>query len=146
MVKIEVVAKEDVEPWVNSLHRKTPSLALGLLLAGDRWQCVSEAVIARKGRKIVGIATIAPSGEEGSGKPTIVALYVLPGFRSKGIGSLLLKEAIDYMANRGWQPIYLDILNSKVFRLLEKLPEGLKTKIVVRDFTQGGALDLLLEN
>ena len=74
---IEVVPRDVLVEKVRQLHEK-PNIAVALLLGGDRISCCDEGVIAEQEKKLVGVATIAPEGEEMSCQPTVVALYVIP--------------------------------------------------------------------
>ena len=143
-IGIEVVLLAMVRGWISSLHQSKPSVALGTLLAGDRISCVDEAVIAKIGDEIVGISTIAPKGEQMSGEPTIVATYVLHEYRGRGIGALLLEAAIDRMIERGLTPIRADILNTKVFGIIDRLPEEKRNLLKVVDMTMGGMSDFVM--
>jgi len=144
-VEIQIVPRADVAEWVHSLHLAKPSMALGILLAGDRWSCIRKVVVAKVDDKIVGIATIAPEGEERSGEPTIVAIYVLHEHRSYGIGYQLLEAAIDYILSKGLEPIRLDIVGSKASRMIERLSIEKRQKLNVVDQSMGEALDAILE-
>lgn len=144
MVTIEILPKAEVAKWVEKLHSK-PSMALGVLLAGDRWSCVTDVIVAKVSDEIVGIATIALHGEQMSGEPTIVALYVLPEYRGRGIGFQLLEATVDYMLSKGLEPIRVDVLNSKVLRLISRLPAEKRQKLSVVDQSMGGILDAILE-
>lgn len=144
MVKIQIVSKAEAAEWVRSLHSK-PSMALGILLAGDRWSCVTEVAVAMINDKIVGIATIAPDGEQMSGKPTIVAIYVLYEHRKAGVGYQLFETAVDYMLSKELEPIRVDVMNSKVLRMINRLPIEKRQKLSVADHSGGGAIDATLE-
>ena len=144
-VSFEYLPKADVEGWVHSLHSTRPSMALGVLLAGDRCECITETVVAKINNTIVGIATIAPEGEQLSGEPTIVALYVLPEYRQKGIGFQLLEAAIDHMIKKGIAPIRIDVLHSKVLKMVNRLPTEKRQKLNVVDQSMGGVLDSVLD-
>lgn len=142
---IEIHRKSEISELVDRLHHERPSLALGTLLAGDRWSCVADVVVAKKDGEIAGIATIAPKGEQLSGKPTIVAIYVSQEYRGLGIGYKLLETAIDYMLNQGLEPIHIDILNSKVSRMIARLPIEKQQKLRVADQSLGGLIDAMME-
>ncbi|MBT9174137.1 MAG: hypothetical protein DDT21_02548 [Syntrophomonadaceae bacterium] len=145
MTEIQVLPKADVAEWVHKLHTMRPSMALGTLLAGDRWACVTEVVVAKVEGEIVGIATIAPKGEQMSGEPTIVAIYVSHEHRGRGIGYQLLEAAVDYMLSKGLEPIRLDVLNSKMWRLIARLPAEKRQKLNVVDLSMGGIIDAVME-
>lgn len=146
MAHVKVVPKADAAEWVHNLHLTKPSMALGLLLGGDRWSCVDEVTLATVDGEIVGIATIAPHGEEMSGTPTIVAIYVAHEFRSSSIGFELLEASVDYMLAKGLEPIRIDVMNSKVSRMIDRLPMEKRQKLSVVDSSMGGAMDAMLES
>ena len=145
MKNIRIVSKTEVEGWVYSLHTTNPNVALGMLFAGDRWSCVKEVVLASVDDKIIGIATIAPKGEVINGDPTIVAVYVIRDFRSSGIGYELLETSVDYMISKGMVPIRIDVMNSKVFRMIKRLPIEKQEILSIADHSMGGALDIILD-
>ena len=127
------------------MHFAKPSMALGLLLGGDRWLCVDEVALATVDDMIVGIATIAPEGEMRDGEPTIVAIYVLHEHRASGVGYELLEATVDYMLSKGLAPIRIDAMNSKVSRMINRLPAEKRQKLSVVDQSMGGAMDAMLE-
>ena len=120
-MEIKIVSRGEVAEFRSSVPHGT--LAVGMLLAGDRWGCVQQVVAAYSGEKVVGIATIAPDGEQNSGEPTIVALYVMAKYRSQGVGAALLEVAVDWMISERMTPIRIDSFNSKVTRMVARLPE-----------------------
>lgn len=115
---IKIVSKADVAGWVHSLHRSKPSMAMRLLLSGDRWSCVDEVALATVDSEIVGIATIAPQGEMMEGVPTIVAIYVVHEHRKSGVGFKLLEAAVDYMLSKSLDLILLYLLHIPYLLLL----------------------------
>ena len=146
-MKYKIVPKAEAVEWVSSLHTARPSVALGVLLAGDRWSCVDEVVLATTVfGDIVGIATMAFRGEWESGESTIVAVYVLPDRRGHGIGYKLFETAIDYMLSREFETIRVDAMNSKVSRMIDHLPieKRQKLNVVVQSF--GGMVDAMMES
>ena len=145
MVKIKVVPKADAADWVNSLFFTKPSMALGLLLGGDRWSCVDEVALASVDGEIVGIATIALQGEEMSGQPTIVAIYVAHEHRLSGIGFELLEAAVNHMLLKGLEQIRIDVMNSKVSRLIKRLPREKRKRLYVVESSMCGEMDTMLE-
>ncbi len=69
----------EIQPLPNSLLGQLPqNILTGMLLSGDRISCCHYSAIAIDGQKLAGICTIATDGEQNSGRPTIVGLYVLP--------------------------------------------------------------------
>ena len=129
MEKIVVLSKEEIIEFVKNLH---PNPVVGVLLAGDRLLCVTEAVGIEIEGKMIGIATIAEEGELYSGDPTLVALYIKPEHRQKGYGKKLLKEAISY-AKKKFPYLRVDILSSKVKKMIQSLPEEDKKFLKIFD-------------
>ena len=79
-----------------------------------------------------------------SGEPTIVAIYVLHEYRKKGIGSKLLEAAVDYMLQEGLEPIRIEVLNSKVLQMINRLPIEKRQKLNVMDQSISG-IDAILK-
>lgn len=97
--------------------------AIGCLFGGDRFSCIDEAVALEVDGEIVGLATIAPRGEERSGQPTIVGLYVRHQFRGNGYSYRILMATIDRMRERGLaKPYRADATSSPGFRACQGLP------------------------
>ncbi len=130
--RIEVVPRDVLIEKIRPLHEK-PDIAIGLLLSGDRIACCDEGVVAEQETKLIGVATIAPKGEEMSGQPTIVGLYVIPEHRGKGVGTQILKRAVDRCIERGFENIRMDVMSLNAMKIINKLPEDLKKKIDVHD-------------
>lgn len=107
---------------------------------------MDKVVLAKVEGKNAGIATIASKGEQLSGEPTIVAVYVVREHRHRGVGFELFNAALDYMLSNGLEPIRVDVLNSKVTRMIEKLPVGKRLKLKVEDQSMGGTLDGMMES
>lgn len=129
---LEVVPRNILIEKISQLHEK-PNVAVALLLAGDRISCCDEGVIMEKEAKLVGVATIAPEGEEQSGQPTIVGLYVVPEHRGQGYGSQILRRAIERCIERGFDKIRMDVMSSNASKIIEKLPDEIKEKIDVHN-------------
>ena len=109
----------DLTPWINQLPS---SFIIRLLFGGDRIRYCDEAVTIKEGGEIVGIATIAPQGE-GTGIPTIVALYILPSSRRQGYGKILFSGAIQRCKERGFTKIRVDVFSRHVVRMIPTLSE-----------------------
>jgi len=131
-ITISPIPKSKAALWISSLD---PNPAIGILLAGDRWSCVSHVLIATVNGKIVGVSTIADKGEMDEGVPTIVAIYVLPEYRYNGIGTRLFEATVDYMLSLGLSPIRVDILSPKIASIVKKLPEQKRASLVVNDLS-----------
>lgn len=79
----EVIDRDELS---NFTHTNL-TLSKVLLLGGDRLSACDEAVAVKDDSgKILGVASIAPLGEERSGEPTIVGLYVILEARQGQLG------------------------------------------------------------
>lgn len=141
---MRVLAKAELVAWASEL---TPSPVVAILLAGDRLSCVDEAVAVEADGEVVGVATIAPEGEQGSGEATIVAVFVKKEWRGRGLGRQLFEDAIRRCAERQLVPVRLDVLSSKARQIIETLPEELVRLIKVYDLATltKGAMDYILD-
>jgi len=129
---IEVVPRGVLIEKIRQLQEK-PNIVVALLFGGNRISCCDEGVIAEQENKLVGVATIAPEGEEMSGQPTVVALYVIPEFRGKGYGRQILRKAVERCIERGFLSIRMDVMSSNAKKIIDKLPKELQEKIDVHD-------------
>lgn len=134
---IRIVPRHEVARWAASLP---PSAIIGMLLAGDRLSCCDEAAVWEEDGKITGAATIAPEGEQLSGEPTIVALYVTASRRRKGIGRELMKAAIERCRERGFERMRVDVMSTAARRTIGGLSEEHRTALRVVDM--GSVMDL----
>jgi len=76
----------------------------GLLFGGDRVFYCDEGVVAKIDGQPVGLASIAPKEESGQGPPEVVAVYVAPPQRRKGVGLTLLCRAAERLQERKLVP------------------------------------------
>ncbi|MBI5222347.1 MAG: GNAT family N-acetyltransferase [Candidatus Magasanikbacteria bacterium] len=128
----EVVSRAVLVEKASKL-RETQNPAVAILLSGDRISCCDEGVIMEKAGNLIGMATIAPEGEEGSGQPTIVALYIEPKYRSQGNGAQILRKAVERCVERGFDKIRMDVMSANAMKIIEKLPAEMQKKIDVYD-------------
>ena len=73
-----------------------------VLFGGDRLACVDVAAIAYARGRLVGLATLASRGEEFSGMPTLVGIWVHPAARYNRGGHVVKKApaaAAEYVAS-----------------------------------------------
>ena len=124
----KILSRVEFHAWRGSL---LPSLSVGILLTGDRLACVDE-VLAFEG-EILGVATIAPQGDEASGVPTIVALYVLPQHRRRGIGRALMEATVWRCRERGFERVRVDVMSAYIMRIIGSLPAELQVVLEVHD-------------
>ena len=119
--------------------------AIGQLFGGDRFSCIDEAVALEVDGEIVGLATIAPNGEQSSGQPTIVGVFVRHQFRGKRYAYPIMMAAIDRMRERGLsRPYLVDAMSSPMFRVCQGLPDEYRADLEVRDLSMSGMLDIVM--
>ena len=135
-MEIRTLSMTGVREWAMSLP---PSPVIRLLFGGDRLSCCDEGVAIEEEGVIVGIATIAPFGEERSKQPTIVAMYILPAYRRRGYGKILLEAAINRCLEREFSKIRVDVMSSHAMRIINSLPAYLHDVLDVHD--QGDVMD-----
>lgn len=110
-------------------------LAKAILFGGDRLSCCNAFVhIEDKG-----IATIAMQGEQGSGVPTIVGVYVAPNHRKQGVGRKLLSLALARIEELGGEKARIDCLTSNMLSVAQSLSKEKKLPIpfIVKDMCSG---------
>lgn len=135
-MEIQIISMSQAFTFV---HSQT-SAAVGILFAGDRFSCCDQGVGAFK-NELVGIATIAPEGEMHDGTPTIVGLYVSPEHRCQGIGTALMRAAVEQCRDRGFSSVRVDVMSTGAKKAIEKLPDDLRALLDVHDM--GAMLDCL---
>jgi GNAT superfamily N-acetyltransferase len=117
----------------------TPTV--GILLGGDRINCCDEGVALEVDGQIVGVATIAPDGEECSGTPTLVAIYVHPLHRRNGYARVIAEAAARRCKERGFNRVRVDVISAYALRVFTSLPSELRSIFDIHD--QGGMMDSL---
>lgn len=132
MLKIHTVGKFEVDSWLGQMPAG-PSR--GLLFGGDRYSCCDQYIICSAGDDLVGIASIAPEGEQNSGRPTIVGLWIKPSFRNQGWGHKILAAAINQCLQRKFNKIRIDALNPEMKKTIEKVSPKLSAHLDVQDFS-----------
>lgn len=155
-----ITGRVELYATVSELFDQEPNAPVPLLFGGDRLTCCDEGIVMRLKQNLVGLASIAPYGEgldvssiairktlieqygnseeelgpePELGEPTIVGLYVKRTYRQKGYGDVLLRTAIARDIDRGFQTIRIDSMNSRVMRMLEKLPQDVLSNLHVED-------------
>lgn len=88
---IRLPEEEVVTAFLDRLQRDDP-LASMMMFSGDRWRHVTACACATVRDTVVGLATLAPCDELGSGGPHIIGVYVMPDHRRQGWGRTLLTE------------------------------------------------------
>ncbi len=118
-----------------------------VLFGGERLYFVDEILAAFDGEVLVGAVTMSPVGEFGDGKPEIIGLRVLQGWRRQGIGAKLMERAIKRMVERGFTgnaSIHIEVLSQAALNLVNKLPADLRERLDIRDnSTDGDCFDML---
>lgn len=145
-MKIEILKEEEMALMIENLR---PLPIVGLLLAGDRLSCCDEAVAMRdEAGRLLGLATLAPRGEDKKGAPMIVGLYVLPQERGKGHALGLLRGALARCQERGFTKVQMEVFSGRLARTIERLSSEEKAFLEVRVLPQELQIDFLadLEN
>jgi len=123
--EIKTITPNEVYNWIkkNNLFKSPSAMKIAALLGGDRLSCTDEAVtiMDKEDKKIVGVATIAPEGEELSGHPTIVGEFILPEYRGQGLGKKLFIKTLERCKERGFKSIRVDIMSNKIGKIIENL-------------------------
>jgi RimJ/RimL family protein N-acetyltransferase len=126
-----------VKDWRKDLDNIPHGIIRGMLFSGDRFSCCDEAAVLYDfDGNFIGIATISFKGEDYSGKPEIVGLYVSPQHRNQGYGIELLRQALLRcfdVANRA----QVVAISANVRSLVEKLPESIRAKVDFVDCSLG---------
>lgn len=137
----KILNRAELGMWVRSLPF---SIKVAILLGGDRLSCCDQAVATMINGQIVAVATISSSGEDYSGQPAIVALYVLPKFRRQGIGQQLMETAVKHCRDkRKFQTVRVDVTSSYAANIIQKLPSELTQMLEIH--SHGDDMDYLLE-
>lgn len=133
-MKTVVMSMNEFMPWRDQ-HLPIGGPMRGLLFAGDRMWCCDEALGLEVDGEIVGVATIAPKGEDGCGQSEIVAVYVREEYRRRGYAIALLRSALVRCEERGLAfPIGVDVLSAGLLAGMEKyLGSAEKAKLDIRD-------------
>lgn len=138
-METRIIQKSELHAWLRALR---PSAVIGVLLTGDRLSCCDETVaIIDDSGQIVGVATIAPHGEEGSSQPTIVALYIRPSARGQGLAKPLQEATIRRCLERGFKKIRVDVMSARMMKVINSLSSELRDVLEVYDLV--AVMDLL---
>jgi GNAT superfamily N-acetyltransferase len=120
--------------------RSLPDEPAFFYLGHEQW--CGEAAVATHHGVTVGVATLFFDGLMRRGPPTLATLYVLPEHRSAGIGSRLLRMALERFAARGRTPVRVDAATEAMHRRLEELPPDLRGQVKETASYRGGDLRL----
>jgi len=98
MPSIQIRIVDPTDPAVAAILDQmaaTAPLSLGILFGGDRWRVVTVCAVARvPDGTPVGLATLAPTDEQGGGGPHLIGAWVAPAVRAQGIATALLGALI----------------------------------------------------
>lgn len=143
MIECKSISKRELFDWMDAenLWGRDPAI-MGTLLSGDRTTCCDEVIAGFVEGQIVGVCTIAPRGEEGSGQPTIVAFYTHPDYRHRGYGRKIVEGTVRRCLERGFTKIRVDTLSAHAKRICETLSEDLRRHLEVNDC--GSSMDMWL--
>ena len=75
-----------------------------------------------------------PDGEEHSGQPTIVAIYVHPDHRRNGYGKMITEAIVRRCIERIFSNIRMDAMSGYAMRAINALPAELRAVLDVHDF------------
>lgn len=131
--------KEQLAGVISNFRQEANDIAIGLLFSGDRFTCIDEGIILKKDQDTIGLSTIAPKGENNSGEPTILGMYIKSEYRGKGYGTQILERAIKRCIERGFQKIRVDTLSARARKTIAKLPKEIRQKLDVHNL--GDVLD-----
>lgn len=117
-----------------------------IFLGGDRISCCDEAVTMRsEAGNLIGMATISSQGENYSGNPEIVGLYILPRYRGHGYSKILFEKTIKRCTERGFEKIRLTVLSKKMMRAVNGLSAEMKEILEINDQSENSPIDRLSE-
>jgi ribosomal protein S18 acetylase RimI-like enzyme len=115
---------------LNIINKIPDGMSKVILFLGDRYTCIDEGVAILDGDELIGLATIAAEGEQHSGEPTIVGLWVNPLYRRQGYGKKLLEDAITHCVNeRLFDVIRVEAIVEAVLKIIASLPSDLQKRI-----------------
>lgn len=153
--QLEIIDRTKLLDFIGKLPKN--DFMVSFLLKGDRIRGCDEGVIMTQQDKPIGVATIAPYGEEADvslinfrkrlekegvkdlnklqteGEPTIVGLYVVPEERKKGYGRKILIRAVERCIKRGFEKIRTDVTTPEGEKTVQSLPDDIKSKLDVRE-------------
>lgn len=103
MKKIEIVPRSDKRLWpfMEAMFESKFAISFVVLFGGDRWSLVERVALALSDEgQIVGMATLAPTDEEGKGGPNIIGCWVALMYRRQGLGSALVEALVKVSYSR----------------------------------------------
>ena len=126
-MKISIVRSEDVRAVIGAIPM---GMARVILFGGDRFSCCDEFVVGRNDAgMVVALASLAPEGEQESGEPTIVGVWVAKAERRKRLGTAIFEAAVRRMVARGFPKVRVDVLSRGMAGVLATMEPGLREKL-----------------
>lgn len=123
-----------IEELADVIDKIPHGFSRGVLFSGDRYLCIDEGIALSEGEELIALATIAPDGEMMSGIPTIVGIWVNPGYRCLGYGLAITQKVIERCIERGFETVRLDALVEPIVKIYNKLPSHLKQHTKLENF------------
>jgi|SRR5712664_344567 len=93
------LGQEEGSPWANYLKKWTPTTA-GRWFLDSKKRLGAKMLVVETGGKIVGINGIISERNSGKGR-FFTGIVVSPGYRRRGIGSLLLHKTLSDLKGEG---------------------------------------------
>lgn len=118
-MKTEVISTSELSEFTHTDLTMTKAILLG----GERLMVCDEAVALKDDAgRILGVASIAPEGEGGSGVPTIVGLYTIlearNGALGVNVGYTVFEATVRRCIERGFSTVRVDAMSSYAKRIL----------------------------
>ncbi len=117
--------------WFFSNERKG-SIDYPCYFDEEHWGQCTEAIVAKKNSKIVGIVTLEPKGLSNAKKPTLNLVYVQKDHRNRGLGYTLLVKGIERLTKSAGEKKIFCQVNKKAQRLVDRLPSELRQLLEVK--------------
>ncbi len=139
-MKKRILTMSDLTFWISAYVPMTAVRAI--LLGGDRLGCLDEAVGLEVDGEIVGIVTIAPEGEDFSGMPEIVAVYVRPELRGRGFATPLMEATVRHcVGGRRFPRVRVTVLSRRLAVVIRSMDRELQGFLEVTDHSDVTDMD-----
>lgn len=120
----------DVDQFLEeSVGYNSFSPIMAILFGLDRRRCVDEAFLGYIQSKSFCCCTISHKGQNQTGQPAIIGLYVIPKARKLGIGTRLFRAALQHCIDKKLTPVRVDVMSDAVMRMIEKLPPEMEQHV-----------------
>ena len=154
-IEYSVANREALYAAAQELLSEGNSALAAMAVGGQRLASCDEGILAKEGGRVIGMATIAPQGDEPGqpGPPEIVGVYVTrrdrDKYRRQKVGSELLERAVDHCKNvRKFPSIHMTAVTPNGAKLVENLCErrpDLKDFINFMDLSKNPMAGILAE-